>query len=377
MTEMVDHARAIAVPSQLPVIADADTGYGKSINVVRTVQEFEQAGVAALHLEDQVAPKRCGHLDGKQMVPMDEMVSKIRAAVAARTAPELVLVARTDAAAVGIDAAIDRARRYHDAGVDALFVEAVTSEADIEGGRCASELADVPLLLNWVEGGKTPPLPYDRLRELGFAIVIFPLTTLLTAMTSMRHALAQIRTVGTPTPLLEDLPSFSAFTEFIGLDEITRARTSFHHLTRRPTRPASRGWLSPPACPGQQKVWGPKMSSVPSWCGGISAWSEGATAEYRNQGRHQTGPAVRPIPRPHSRGSHRGVVRKGFSAPTGPTDASRRRETPGQRASAESSQACSQRKSPVRGGASRIARSLEAQLRNLSAAIVSTHRTRT
>ncbi len=226
MTEMVDHARAIARAVQLPVIADADTGYGNAINVVRTVQEFEQAGVAALHLEDQVAPKRCGHLDGKQIVPMDEMVSKIRAAVAARTAPELVLVARTDAAAVeGIDAAIDRARRYRDAGVDALFVEAVTSEADIE--RVASELADVPLLFNWVEGGKTPPLPYDRLRELGFAIVIFPLTTLLTAMTSMRHALAQIRTVGTPTPLLEDLPSFSAFTEFIGLDEITALERRF------------------------------------------------------------------------------------------------------------------------------------------------------
>ena len=225
MTEMVDNAKGIARAVQLPVIADADTGYGNAINVVRTVQEFEHAGVAAVHLEDQVAPKRCGHLDGKQIVPVDEMVSKIRAAVAARTLPELVLIARTDAAAVeGIDVAIGRARRYYDAGADVLFVEAATSEADIE--RVASKLSDVPLLFNWVEGGKTPPVPYDRLQELGFAIVIFPLTTLLTAMTSMRRVLAQIKDTGTPTELLEELPSFAAFTEFIGLGEI-------HALERR------------------------------------------------------------------------------------------------------------------------------------------------
>lgn len=225
MTEMVDNAKGIARAVQLPVIADADTGYGNAINVVRTVQEFEHAGVAAIHLEDQVAPKRCGHLDGKQIVPVDEMLSKIRAAVAARTLPELVLIARTDAAAVeGIDLAIERARRYYDAGADVLFVEAATSEADIE--RVASKLSDVPLLFNWVEGGKTPPIPYDTLRELGYAIVIFPLTTLLTAMTSIRRALAQIKDAGTPAELLEELPSFSAFTEFIGLGEI-------HALERR------------------------------------------------------------------------------------------------------------------------------------------------
>jgi 2-methylisocitrate lyase-like PEP mutase family enzyme len=226
MTEMVDNARSIARATRLPVIADADTGYGNAINVVRTVQEFEQAGVAAIHLEDQVAPKRCGHLDGKAIVPIDEMLSKIRAAVAARTAPELVLIARTDAAATeGIDGALDRARRYRDAGADVLFVEAATSEADIE--RVASELSDIPLLFNWVEGGKTPPVPYGRLRELGFAIVIFPLTTLLTAVTSMRRALAQIKSVGTPTELLNELPSFSAFTEFIGLEEIHALERQF------------------------------------------------------------------------------------------------------------------------------------------------------
>lgn len=224
MTEMVDNARGIARSVQLPVIADADTGYGNAINVIRTVQEFEQAGVAAIQLEDQVAPKKCGHLDGKQIVSVDEMLSKIRAAVSSR-ASELVLIARTDAAAVeGIDSAIDRARRYHDAGADVIFVEAMTSEREIE--LVASELADMPLLFNWVEGGKTPPTSYDRLLELGFAVVIFPLTTILTATMSIRHALAQLKEAGTPMDLLDELPSFGAFTEFIGLDEI-------HELERR------------------------------------------------------------------------------------------------------------------------------------------------
>lgn len=226
MTEMVDNARAIARACQLPVIADADTGYGNAVNVVRTVQEFEQAGVAAIHLEDQVSPKRCGHLEGKQVVPVDEMLSKVRAAVAARTDPDLVLIARTDAAAVeGIEAAIDRSRRYRDAGADVLFVEAMTSERDIE--RVASELADIPLLFNWAEGGKTPPITYEMLHGLGFAIVIFPLTTLLAATTAVRRALAQIKAVGTPTELLEEMSSFDAFVDFIGLEEIHEIERKF------------------------------------------------------------------------------------------------------------------------------------------------------
>ncbi len=256
MTEMVDNAKGIARAVQLPVIADADTGYGNAINVVRTVQEFEQAGVAAIHLEDQVAPKRCGHLDGKQIVPMDEMLSKIRAAVAARTAPELVLVARTDAASVeGIDGAIDRARRYRDAGADILFVEAATSEAEVE--RVASTLTDVPLLFNWVEGGKTPPIPYDRLRELGFAVVIFPLTTLLTAMTSMRRALAQIKDARDAHGTARGDAELQCVHRVHRPRGDPRTRTQIHHLTalastalasspaavlRSTTRPELRDW---------------------------------------------------------------------------------------------------------------------------------------
>ena len=226
MPEMVDNARRIVRATSLPVIADADTGYGNAINVVRTVQEFVQAGVASIHLEDQVAPKRCGHLDGKQVVPVDEMVGKIQAAVAARGRSELVLIARTDAAAVeGVDAAIERGRRYRDAGADVLFIEAATSEAEVE--QVASSLSDVPLLFNWAEGGRTPPLPLERLRELGFAIVIFPISTVLAATAAMRSALAEIKAAGTPPPaLLAQLPSFGDFVDFIGLGEM-------HELERR------------------------------------------------------------------------------------------------------------------------------------------------
>jgi 2,3-dimethylmalate lyase len=219
MSEMVDNARRIARACALPVIADADTGFGNAINVVRTVQEYERAGVAAFHIEDQVSPKRCGHMEGKQVVPTGEMVAKIRAAVAARESPDLVVIARTDARAVeGMPAAIERARRYRDAGADVLFVEAATSEAEIE--TVASELADVPLLFNWAEGGKTPPIPYERLRELAFAIVIFPISTLLTATASIREALAAIAEARTPVPLLDRLPTFADFTDFIGLPEV-------------------------------------------------------------------------------------------------------------------------------------------------------------
>lgn len=219
MSEMVDNARRIARACSLPVVADADTGYGNAINVVRTVQDYEQAGVAGIHIEDQVSPKRCGHMEGKQVVPRDEMVTKIRAAVAARDDADFVVIARTDARAVeGLAGALDRARRYRDAGADVLFVEAATSEAEIE--TVATELHDTPLLFNWAEGGKTPPVPYDRLRELGFRIVIFPLSILLTVMTSARRALAEIRTAGTPIPIMDQLPRFAEFLEFIGLPEI-------------------------------------------------------------------------------------------------------------------------------------------------------------
>ncbi len=155
LSEMVDNARRIAQAVDIPVIADADTGYGNSINVIRTVHEYEAAGVSAIHLEDQVMPKKCGHMEGKQVVPAAEMAAKVAAAVAARTSPEFLIIARTDARAVeGLDAALERARIYRDAGADALFIEAPQATDEIEA--VASAFPDVPLLFNYAEGGKTP-----------------------------------------------------------------------------------------------------------------------------------------------------------------------------------------------------------------------------
>ena len=226
MSEMVDNARRIGNAVDLPVVADADTGYGNPINVVRTVQEYEQAGVAGLHIEDQVLPKKCGHMEHKQVVPTEEMEAKIAAAVSARRNPELVLIARTDARAPnGFDDALDRAHRFAAAGADVLFVEALTGEAEIE--RVASELAGIPLVFNWAEGGKTPPLGYERLRELGFKLVIMPISTLLAATKAMQAVLASIKAAGTPVDALPELPSFGAFTDLIGLPEIERLEGTF------------------------------------------------------------------------------------------------------------------------------------------------------
>ncbi|MGX5656183.1 isocitrate lyase/PEP mutase family protein [Geodermatophilus nigrescens] len=216
--EMVDNARRIAAAVDVPVIADADTGYGNAINVVRTVQLYEQAGVAGIQLEDQVMPKKCGHMSGKALIGTGEMVGKIRAAAAARRDPDLVLIARTDAVAVtGVDDALARARAYAEAGADLLFVEAPTTEADVE--RVAGELAGVaPLVFNWAEGGRTPPLSLERMAELGFALVIYPIGTLLAATAGVRSLLASLKQQGIPP--LDGLPTFGEFTDLVGLPEV-------------------------------------------------------------------------------------------------------------------------------------------------------------
>jgi len=219
MTEMADSAGRIAACVDIPLIADADTGYGNPLNVIRTVGAYEAAGVAGLHIEDQVAPKKCGHMEGKLVIGADEMAQKVKAAVDARTDPDFVIIARTDARAVeGLDSALDRARRYRDAGADVLFIEALVSEAEIEAAAAA--FPDVPLLFNWAEGGKTPPVSLDRLTELGYRLVIFPIGTLLAATAAMRRVLKEIATSGTPASFLGELPTFGEFTDFIGLPEV-------------------------------------------------------------------------------------------------------------------------------------------------------------
>jgi 2-methylisocitrate lyase-like PEP mutase family enzyme len=226
MSEMVDNARQIAEAVDIPVIADADTGYGNSLNVIRTVREYEAAGVAAIHLEDQVTPKKCGHMDDKQLVPAHEMASKVAAAAAARRSPDFLIIARTDARAVeGLDAALRRARRYREAGADALFVEAPQSVSEIEA--IAQEFTDVPLLFNYAEGGKTPPVSYELLRELGFSLVIFPLTLLLSATGAMRAALARVKADGTPMGLLPSLVGFDEFLSLVGIDDVRELERRF------------------------------------------------------------------------------------------------------------------------------------------------------
>lgn len=226
MPEMVENARRIAAAVDIPVIADADTGYGNAINVIRTVREYEAAGVAAIHLEDQVMPKKCGHMEGKQVVGVDEMVAKVAAAVAARSSPDFLIIARTDARAVeGLDGALARAHRYREAGADALFVEAPQSVDEIEA--VADAFPDVPLLFNYAEGGKTPAVGYEMLRSLGFSLVIFPLTLLLTATGAMRAALARVKADGTPIELLPSLVGFDEFLELVGIDEIRELEQRF------------------------------------------------------------------------------------------------------------------------------------------------------
>jgi 2,3-dimethylmalate lyase len=226
MSQMVDNARRIAQTVDVPVIADADTGYGNPLNVIRTVQEYELAGVSAIHIEDQVTPKKCGHMENKQVIPAGEMVEKIHAAVEARRSEGFLIIARTDARAVeGLDGALGRARAYCEAGADVLFIEAPQNEDEI--AQIARAFPAVPLLFNWAEGGKTPPMSLARLKELGYRIVIFPISTLLTAVKAIRTALEEIKAHGTPARMFPDRTAFLEFNEMIGLGEIQELEKRF------------------------------------------------------------------------------------------------------------------------------------------------------
>lgn len=218
LSEMVANAAAIASTVAIPLIADADTGYGGALNVYRTVREYEKAGVAALHIEDQVFPKRCGHLEGKQVVPTEEMVIKLRAAVEARTDEDFVLIARTDALAVtGLDDTLRRCHAYIEAGADVLFVEALRNREEIE--RIVREV-HVPLLYNFVEHGKSPLLPVDELQRLGFKVVIFPGSIMLAVLPLVRQILAEIRQRGTTEALLDRMTNVVELFETMGLSDM-------------------------------------------------------------------------------------------------------------------------------------------------------------
>jgi len=217
LTEMLANASAIASTIGVPLIADADTGYGGALNVYRTVQEYEKAGVAALHIEDQAFPKRCGHLDGKEVVPCAEMVVKLRAAGDARTDEDLVIIARTDALAVtGLDDTLRRCAAYAEAGADVLFVEAFRTQEEID--RVRREV-DVPLLYNFVEHGKSPLLPVSQLEALGFKMVIFPGSLMLSVCTLAQRILREIRQHGTTASLLGEMESVVDLFNLMGMQE--------------------------------------------------------------------------------------------------------------------------------------------------------------
>lgn len=219
LSQMVDQARRIARAVEVPLIADADTGYGNAINVMQTVREYEQAGVAGIHLEDQVWPKRCGHMEGKRVIDSREMEEKIRAAVEARGSRDFVIIARTDARAVeGLEGALRRGRQYREAGADMLFVEAPQSHDEV--AAIARAFPDTPLFFNWLEGGKTPPIPLPRLTELGYRVIIFPLAALFTATKALREMLAVLRRDGTPAKAAQGMVGFEDFTNVVGLPEI-------------------------------------------------------------------------------------------------------------------------------------------------------------
>ncbi len=220
MSEMVSRAAALAaVVGDRPLIADADTGYGNPINVRRTVREYERAGVAAIHIEDQVWPKKCGHMEGKQVIPVDEMVQKIHAAVDARQDPDFVIIARTDANAVyGLEDALHRGRAYREAGADTIFIEAPRSIEELHA--IAQAFPDVPLLYNWAESGKTPLLSLEEIHALGYQLVIFPVSMLFAATHALLELLEVLKQGRTPLAFAERMATFSQFTDQIGLPDI-------------------------------------------------------------------------------------------------------------------------------------------------------------
>ena len=218
MTEMVANASDIAGTVDVPVIADADTGYGGILNVQRTIRQYERSGVAAVHIEDQEFPKRCGHLDNKRVIPTQDMVGKIRAAVDARTDDDFVIIVRTDALAVtGWDDTMRRCEAYTRAGADVLFVEALRSPEEAE--RVVRSV-DLPLLYNFVETGKSPLIPAPELERLGFKLVIFPVSALLTVSRVVSNLMLDLKTKGTTAHLLENMVRLEDCFEAVGLSEM-------------------------------------------------------------------------------------------------------------------------------------------------------------
>ncbi|WP_071287388.1 methylisocitrate lyase [Mycolicibacterium llatzerense] len=229
LSEVAGRSAQIAAATDLPTLVDADTGFGEPMSAARTITVLEDAGLAGCHLEDQVNPKRCGHLDGKAVVPAAEMIKRLRAAVAARRDPNFVICARTDAAGIeGIDSAIDRAKAYADAGADLIFTEALSSPSEFERFRAA---VDTPLLANMTEFGKSELVTAQQLSDIGYNMVIYPVTTLRLAMYAVEVGLREIHTAGTQAGLLDQMQHRSRLYELLRYAEYNEFDSDIFNFT--------------------------------------------------------------------------------------------------------------------------------------------------
>ena len=218
LQEMVSHTRNICEAVDIPVLVDGDTGHGNVLNVIRTVKEFEKAGAAGLFIEDQTFPKRCGHLEGKQVISTEEMVAKIKAAVDAREDPDFIIQARTDALAThGIDEAIERANIYREAGADLLFVEAPTTKEEII--RINKEV-NAPTVAIQGEGAKTPMTTAKELEKIGYSVVVYPGSALYAAAWAVKGVMKELMNTGTTKGYMDRMYSFPSFNELMGVEKL-------------------------------------------------------------------------------------------------------------------------------------------------------------
>lgn len=215
--ETLDNARRIIRAVSVPVLVDADTGYGNPLNVWRLVRDLESSGAAGIFLEDQVWPKRCGHMVGKDVIPKDDYLPKLKAAIEARKSRDFIIVARTDARAPkGLEEAIERGKAYRKAGADVIFVEAPRSIEELK--KVADEI-DAPLVANMIEDGVTPTIPAQELLELGYRIAVFPLSALYSATYAMREVLTELKEKGETRQTRKMMVTFKDFNQFVGLDK--------------------------------------------------------------------------------------------------------------------------------------------------------------
>lgn len=218
-SEMLARAEAMAEAVSVPVIADADTGFGNAVNVIRTVRLYQKAGVAAIQLEDQVAPKRCGHMIGREVVAKEEMIGKIKAAVDARFDPEFMIIARTDARTVlGLEEALERGLAYQEAGADIIFIESPESVEEMK--KINQTITKAYTLANMVEGGRTPLLPNNELADMGYRLVIYPTASTYMTTKSMFKLMNTLKAEGTTAGLMSEMVPFSEFNDLIGLPEV-------------------------------------------------------------------------------------------------------------------------------------------------------------